>query len=212
MRPLVLLAGLAAPVPLAAHPHVFVDSQVGIVTEGPLVTAIRLTWTYDDFFTLFLLEDLGLDPDADGVLTEGELAMLEASITDWPPDYTGDLVLTYGEEPVALADPRDHRVEVVGGRLVESHIRPLEAAVNAAQALLTVENYDPYYYVAYTMSQEVAVQAPCAAVLVPADIEAAQAEVDSMWQGLDIAGAGPEVQLPPVGYAFSDRLEVRCAG
>jgi ABC-type uncharacterized transport system substrate-binding protein len=210
MRTVTLLATLALPVPVAAHPHVFVDSQLEVRTQGSLVTAVRLTWTYDDFFTLFLLEDLGLDPEADGVLTVTELATLEASITDWPPDFSGDLVLTYGEEPVPLSDRRDHRVEVVDGRLVESHVRLLASPVDVAGAVLTIENYDPYYYVAYSMLPEVAVAAPCDAALIPADPEVAQAEVDSLWQGLDIAGAGPEMQLPPVGYAFSDRVEVQC--
>ncbi len=211
LRPLILAAS-ACPAPLAAHPHVFVDSRVEIITEGSLVTAVRLTWTYDDFFTLFLLEDLGLDPEADGVLTEEERATLEASVTDWPADYTGDLVLTHGEEPVPLAARRDHHVDVVDGRLVETHTRPLEAAVDASRALLTVENYDPYYYVDYAVDPQVGVPARCEAAMVDADPLAAQAEVDSLWQGLDIAGAGPEVQLPPVGYAFSDRVEVRCSG
>ena len=212
MRTALLLALL--PATALAHPHVFVDSQVELVMDGTLVTAVRLTWTYDDFFSLMLTQDLGLDANADAVLTEPELGALNASVTAWPPDFTGDLVLTHREEPVPLGDRTDHKVDFVDGKMVETHTRPLATPVDAAQAPLTVENYDPYYYVAYTVLPAIALSGAgsCEATLIPADPEAGQATVDEMFGALDIAGAGPEVQLPPVGFAFTDRVEVRCAG
>lgn len=210
MRLLASLFALVLPAALSAHPHVFVDSRIEVLTDGRRVTGLRLTWTYDEFFTLFLLEELGLDPEADAILSEDELAILQANVTDWPAEFTGDLVLTHGEEPVPLGPRRDHQVTVADGRLVETHLRPLSAPVDAAAAPVTIENYDPYYYVAYTVLPDIAVAAPCEAMLRPADLLTAQAEVDRIFGELDIAGAGPEVQLPPVGYAFTDRVEVRC--
>lgn len=214
MRTALLLALLGLPASLAAHPHVFADSRIELLMDGPLVTAVRVTWTYDEFFSLMLTQDLGLDADADAVLTEEEARALEASVTDWPPDFAGDLVLTHGEEPVPLAGPEDHGVDFVEGRLVETHTRPLATPVSAAGAALRVENYDPYFYVAYAIQPEVALTGAgaCEAAVIPADPVAAQAEVDALYEGLDVAGAGPEVQLPPVGYAFADRVEVRCDG
>jgi ABC-type uncharacterized transport system substrate-binding protein len=212
MRTLPLLA-LLLPAPALAHPHVFVDSRLELLMDGPLVTAVRLTWTYDEFFSLLITEDLGLDPDADVVLTEDELATLSASITDWPPDFTGDLLLRHGVEDVPLGGPDDHVVDCIDGQLVETLTRPLATPVSAAEAPLLVENYDPYYYVAYAVDPVVTLTgaSPCEVLHVPADPVAGQAEVDRMFGALDIAGAGPEVQLPPVGYAFADRVEVRCA-
>lgn len=209
-----LLLACLLPAPALAHPHVFVDSRVEVLMDGSLVTAVRLTWTYDEFFSLVLTQDLGLDPDADAVLTAQELAALSASLTDWPPDFTGDLVLTHGEEPVPLAPRTGHSIDFVDGKVVETHTRPLAAPVDAAAAALVVENYDPYYYVSYAILPEATLTgaASCEAAVVAADPDAAQAEVDALYQGLDVAGAGPEVQLPPVGYAFSDRVEVRCDG
>jgi ABC-type uncharacterized transport system substrate-binding protein len=99
--------------------------------------------------------------------------------------------------------------------MVETHIRPLATPVDAAAAPLTVENYDPYYYVAYELDAEVPLSgagASCEAAVIPADPVAGQAQVDEMFGALDIAGAGADVQLPPVGFAFSDRVELRCGG
>ena len=212
MRPALILA-LLLPAPLAAHPHVFVDSRVELLMDGPLVTAVRLHWTYDEFFSLLVTEDLGLDPDADAVLTEDERATLQASITDWPPDFSGDLALRHGDDPVTLGEPADHVVDFVDGRMVETHTRPLATPVSAAEAPLLIENFDPYYYVAYSLDPEVALTGAgsCEALHAPADPVAGQDEVDRVFGALDVAGAGPEVQLPPIGYAFADRVEVRCA-
>lgn len=199
------------PVAATAHPHVFVDSRMEVVLQDGAVTAVRLTWTYDAFFSLMLTEDLGLDPDGDGVLTAAELDMLAATILDWPPEFGGDLVVSRGGEEVALGPRQDHRLDFVDGRMVETHLRPLAAPL-LADLPVTIENFDPYYYVSYTVHPEVILHGAegCAMRHVPADPLAAQAEIDRLWQGLDIANAPPEVTLPPVGYAFADRVEILC--
>jgi ABC-type uncharacterized transport system substrate-binding protein len=205
------LALLLAPAPALAHPHVFVDSRIELVMEGTALVAVRLSWTYDEFFSLMLTQELGLDPDADGVLTEAEAAALAASVADWPPDFGGDLAVTANGAPVALAPRADHTVATDGTRIVETHTRPLAAPLDAT-AGVTVENFDPYYYVAYAILPDVAVTGgACSATVVPADVVMGQAKVDELYGALDVAGAGAEVQLPPVGFAFADRVELRCA-
>ncbi|MEX0310131.1 MAG: DUF1007 family protein, partial [Tateyamaria sp.] len=47
---------LAAPV--AAHPHVFVDTGLKvIVDEAGVFQGVEVTWSYDDFYSLLLLSD-----------------------------------------------------------------------------------------------------------------------------------------------------------
>lgn len=211
MRALPLLALL--PTGLAAHPHVFVDAEVEVQAEAGAVTGVRLRWTYDDLFSLMLTEDLGLDADGDLVLTDGELATLRENVADWPPDYAGDLVVEAGGAPVPLAFREEHDTAFDAGAVVERHRRPLAAPALATDAPVVVEVYDPYYYVAYTVTAATVTGDPsCAATIVPVDHEAAQAEVDAIWEGLDWANAPPDAQLPPIGGAFTDRVEVRCAG
>lgn len=208
MRLALLLACL--PLPALAHPHVFVDSRLELVMDGPRLTAVRMTWTYDEFFSLMLTQDLGLDPEADGALTPTELVTLEQAVGDWPPDFTGDLVVKAGGEEVALAPRADHAVAVDGTRIVETHTRPLAEPLDAT-AGVSVENFDPYFYVAYEVLDPVLPPgSPCEATLLQADPVAGQAIVDQMFGALDIAGAGPDVQLPPVGFAFADRVELSC--
>lgn len=209
MRALCLLALL--PTGAAAHPHVFVDAEVEVMVEA--VTGVRLRWTYDDLFSLMLTEDLGLDADGDLVLADAELATLQANVADWPPDYAGDLVVEAGGASVPLASREDEEVAFDAGAVIESHRRPLATAAPASDAPVVVKVFDPFYYVAYTVTGATVTGDPgCTATVVPADMEAAQAEVDATWAGIDWASAPPDTQLPPIGGAFADRVEVRCAG
>lgn len=215
MRPSALLAVLLAGVasPASAHPHVFVDATVEVLTEAGAVTGVRLLWTYDDFFSLMLTEDLSIDGDGDLVLTDAEAAELAASVTDWPADYEGDLMVSFGGSVLALAPRADHGAAFADGRVIESHRRPLVTPAPATAGPVTVEVFDPYYYVAYTVTAVSVTGDPsCRADLIRADLVAAQAEVDATWAGLDWASAAPDVELPPIGAAFSDRVEVRCGG
>ena len=77
--PLALLAA-----PLLAHPHVFVDATVEVLTDAGAVTGVRLVWSYDDFFSLMLTEDLGVDTDGDLILTDAEAAACAPAVSATP--------------------------------------------------------------------------------------------------------------------------------
>mgnify|MGYP000462819759 CR=1 FL=1 len=100
-----------------AHPHVFVDTTLRVVLDdNQRVTGIELHWAYDEFFTLMLLEDMGLDPDGDGVLTEDELAILQGfELDNWPEDFEGDIYLYGDGSKLALGTPEPRGVTVEDG-------------------------------------------------------------------------------------------------
>lgn len=101
LRAGVVLAALGASGTGAlAHPHVFVDTGVELRfdAEGRL-EALRIVWVYDDFVSLMIVAERGLDPDGDGVLTEAETAALTGFDMQWDEGFAGDTYL--------LADGRD---------------------------------------------------------------------------------------------------------
>ena len=77
MRRALLLAApfLLAPALAEAHPHIFVSTGIEVLfdPEGR-ATALRISWTYDEMFSLMMVQENGLDPDGDNVLTKAELA------------------------------------------------------------------------------------------------------------------------------------------
>lgn len=211
IRP-VAFALCLAPLPLAAHPHVFVEAQVGLVFQGQSLVGVRLSWTYDDFFSLLLTEDLGVDPDGDMVLTPAEMAIVRASVLDWPADYGGDLHVTGPNGPVPLGERTQADVQVVEGRIIESHVRLLAQPVTPGDADVLVQVYDPFYYVAYSLVGQISREGGegCDVAYAPADLDAAYSLVDELMNGRPAADVGPDDEFPMVGVAFADTLTVTC--
>lgn len=56
------VAGLAAG-PARAHPHVWIDAFAELDYQGDEIRSIRVSWTFDDFFSSMLLEDFDKDRD-----------------------------------------------------------------------------------------------------------------------------------------------------
>ena len=86
-----------------AHPHPFVGAEVTIIVDSGQPSAIRLDWFYDDFFSLLLTTDLGIDLHGDLSLTPVEMQTLQAAVADWPADFTGDPEVTQTGAPVTPA-------------------------------------------------------------------------------------------------------------
>ena len=62
-----LVLALLPALPVGAHPHVFADVGLALTLDArDRVVSVDVTWRYDDFFSLLILEDMGLDPDGDG--------------------------------------------------------------------------------------------------------------------------------------------------
>ncbi len=215
MRRALLTAVLACcAAPIAAHPHVFVWADVEIVFDAAgRVAGVRLTWAYDEFFSFMLTEDLGLDTDGDLAMTEDELAALSRSVLDWPADFGGDLFVLQDEVPLALGARAEASVAYVDGQVIERHYRPLETPV-AVDSPVSVQVYDPFYYVAYEISPDIALPGAqgCAAELRKADLNAAYSLVDELLYGRPASDVGPDEAFPEVGEAFSDTVVVTCSG
>ena len=200
--------------PVAAHPHIFVEADVGIVLDdGGRVTGVELSWTYDEFFSFMLTAELGLDPEGDLVLTPAEKEALAAKVLDWPADFGGDLMVMQGGVPLALGARAAASVDFVDGRVVERHLRPLAEAAGGPEPV-SVQVFDPYYYVAYEVSPDITLRGGdgCAVTLRKADLNAAYALVDELLYGRPASDVGPDEAFPEVGEAFSDTVIVTCGG
>lgn len=197
---LALLPGLAA-----AHPHVFVDTALRVVVDDAgNLEGVEISWTYDDFYSLLLLSDLGLDNDGDGRLRKDELARLDGFDMNWIEGYQGDTHATRNGAPVALGPPQPRGVSVKRGLITSTHFR---AATGSAEGLV-VKAYDPTFYTAYSLEGTVEVEGPCTAQVLPADLDAAYSLVEELLYATPAADA--EESYPEVGEAFADTVTVTC--
>ena len=157
---LTLLAAVLAgrPGDVQAHPHIFVDTGLSVqVDAAGQLQAIEITWAYDEFYSLLIFEDQGLDTDGDGTLSSAEMAQLQGFDLRWSEGYLGDIYVTSGgdaEAALAVLGPPDHlSTTVVDGRITSRHRRVLQQPIAADGAVIRA--YDPTYYTAYTMTQGV---------------------------------------------------------
>ncbi len=202
-----LALGLVA-APLGAHPHIFVDTALRFeVNDQSEVTGVTVTWTYDDFFTLLILEDYGLDPDGDSVLTEAELDQLHGfDLIEWPEGFEGDLYVYSNGQKIEMPRPRPVGVSVEDGFITATHFREIPAVPTEG---LEVLQYDPTYYVAYDVTQGVTLTEPdCTATVTDPNQEEAQAAVQAELDGGSMEDVFNEMR---VGVHFSDTVTISCA-
>ena len=195
------------PLPAAqAHPHIFVDTALRFVLDDQRnVTGVEVTWTYDDFFTLLIFEDMGLDPDGDAQLTEAELARLKGfDLIEWPPGFEGDLYAYARGQKIEMPRPTPVAVEITpDARIRATHFRPIPPVPAAA---LEIQQYDPTYYVAYDVTGEVTASGGCRAQVVQPDLDEAERIL------ADLLKEDPEYmfEVVEVGVYYADTIRFDC--
>lgn len=204
-----------APAPLPAHPHIFIDTDFELILdEDGQARAVRVAWSYDEFYSLLLIEENGLDADRDGLPEPEKLAEYAGQDVDWDAGFPGDFVIAADGAAVALARPVDHAARFEDGRIVTSHVRPLETPIDVSAHRVTAQSYDPSYFVAYDVPTppQVSGMPGCSFAREPADHAAAQAEYGDQLAAID-AGDDPfeEIDLPDIGVMFADTFTLSCS-
>lgn len=211
-------AGLACLVALwpglaPAHPHVFIDAGMNLIfdAEGRL-SAVRVFWAYDEFYSMLLVEDAGLDPDHDGEIEQAALDAFAGTDVDWDAGFPGDLYLTRDADEIALAGPVDHGAHYQDGRIVTFHTRPLETPLTIGTPPVTAKVYDPTFFVAYDVTLPVTVEGTdaCTVIRDPADLEEASRILNEKIDAIPDDG-GLENDFPAVGEYYADAFRLTCS-
>ena len=210
--PLALAALMSVPTSLASHPHIFVEAAVRVVFDEAGEVSVHLDWQYDDFFSLLLTSDMGIDMDGDLVLTAQEQARLETEFTTWPPEFAGDLEVAQNGAVLALGEKFAHTVTYEDGIFTERHARPV-GAVDAG-APIQIRVYDPSFYTAYDLTGPITVEGrdDCTVEILRADLDAAYALAERMMGGVSFDAQAPDDPFPEIGDAFADTIVITCAG
>lgn len=228
-----LCAGGFTAAPAAAHPHIFVETGLKLELDGEgRLIGVEVTWTYDELYSLLVLEDMELDDDYDGVLRPDEIEKLDGFDLQWDAGFAGDLYALRAVEAgqaqgpsgaetadeaeaetasgaevetreLALGAPQGRGARFKDGKITTVHFRPL-AAQRAGGVMLRA--YDPTYYTAYEISGRIEAPAPCRGVLRKPDLERAYAEVESRLGGRSASAD----DYPEVGEFFADTVVISC--
>lgn len=196
-----------------SHPHVFVDTGIEILFDDQArATALRITWSYDDLFSMMIVEDRNMDADFDGVLTADETLAIQGFDMQWEPEFAGDTHVLVGDAPQALSGPSDWTTTYADGRLTSTHVRRFDSPIVPGDAPLVVQVYDPSFYTAYAIAMETTLtgRTDCTAQTFEPDREAAdeilQAAIAEQAGSTDIEGA-----FPAIGAAYAEEVRITCA-
>jgi polyphosphate kinase len=208
---LAAMLAVCTALPALAHPHVFIDTKVEVILnpEGK-VDAIRVTWIYDELYSLSIIEDRGFDPDFDGVLDSAEKAALSGFDMVWDEGYSGDTYVLAGEMPLGLSGPSDWTADYVAGQLVSTHLRRVETPVDPLNVPFAVQSYDPSYYVSYRIvgTPKVTGGTDCTVAIFQPDFAAADKALEAALE--EYYGSDLEGDFPAIGAAYSDEVRLTC--
>lgn len=95
--------------------------------EGRLAE-VEVTWMYDELYSLLVTEDMELDQDFDGKLTDEEQARLTGFDMQWIEGFNGDLEISQGGTELRLSGPRDYTGVLEDYRVITTHFRSVDGA------------------------------------------------------------------------------------
>lgn len=135
--------------PAAAHPHAWIDlkSTVLFNDEGE-VAGLRVRWTFDEFYTLYAIEDF--DKDGDGEPDDDQLWKLAVVNLESLAEYD---YFTYvkvdGVQP-AYDKVTEYDTFMEDGRLVLIFTVKLLVPADPRRHAVSYAVYDPTYYIEIT--------------------------------------------------------------
>jgi ABC-type uncharacterized transport system substrate-binding protein len=137
-------------IPALGHPHVWVTAKAQLIFTQTMATAIRHSWTFDPAYSAYATQ--GLDKNGDGKFTPDELLEFAKATAESLSDFDYFTLLKANGTKQAFDPPRDYGMVYENGQVTFGFILPLK--VPASSKLLTLEVYDPTFFVAFSLAQD----------------------------------------------------------
>lgn len=147
------IALCAAPVPLAAHPHAWIDTAVTLHFDArQRLTAIETLWVFDEIYSAGEIE--GRDTNRDGKLSPQELEPLAAQDVKQLHDWGYFTVLKAAGKRIALGPASGHAMSFEKDRLRLTMVLPLAEPVDPRLGEVRISSFDPTFYIEMTPEKE----------------------------------------------------------
>lgn len=194
----------------AAHPHVFVDGGVDFIMGAEnTLEALKVTWRYDAFETLYILSSHGLVLNDEGELNESTRQTLVSLRSQFPEDFDGSAHLSVDGAAVLLHWPSEFDAHLVGDRLEVTFLRKLETPLELTERVVDVSFHESTYFFAFSITDTPEVFGPstCAAEVIPFEAEPKDTALMAMLEKL---GREETSGIEDVGALFADRIILEC--
>ncbi|MCK0208224.1 DUF1007 family protein [Starkeya koreensis] len=201
-----MLAALTGPA--LAHPHVWVEvrSELDYAPDGKLA-GVRHHWKFDEAFSTYALQ--GLETTPDGKPSAATLKELAQVNIDSLKEFDYFTYAKRGKQSSPFLPPKDYSLTYDGTALTLHFTLPF-ADPPAKKGALTLDVYDPTYFVAFQLADETPVTLAgaaqgCALTLHRPDPAATQTSTlsESFFNALTTASE--------FGSQFANRVTVTCS-
>jgi ABC-type uncharacterized transport system substrate-binding protein len=146
------LAVAAGGAPAAAHPHVWVTTEVQVDFAGGAISGFTHKWSFDEFYTTMAVE--GLDKNKDGKYSRDELAELAKVNVEGLKEFEYFTFPTLEGAKLAISDPAEFWLEHNAGILSLHFKLPLAKPVLADAKGFAFQVTDPSYFIAFDMAKK----------------------------------------------------------
>jgi ABC-type uncharacterized transport system substrate-binding protein len=203
-------AALAALLPAAAgaHPHAWIDLKTSAVfDDAGAFVGVHVDWLFDDFYSLFILEEIG---SADGTIPPEALMDLAQRNLRNLAEYSYFTFIEVDGAKGEYAAPQNVHSELRDGRLAMQFTVPLLQPVDVRTSAVSYGVYDPTYYIEVLHMEEgdavtLSGAAPngCAAELQKPAPSMADVALAASLDQTETAGEG-------LGELFAEIIVIRC--
>ncbi len=144
-RYFLMLACLMALVqPASSHPHAWIDLQSRVLLDDDGdIRALELSWLFDDYYTVLVAEELGMDTEPTQKLLDDIARRNLGNLRRY--DYFA--AVTYDGERQEIGDVNRYETEVRDGRLLMRFEVPLTRPLDPESGEVTFSVYDPTYWI-----------------------------------------------------------------
>lgn len=198
--------------PAKAHPHVFVDGGVDFVfDEKGVLEALRVTWLYDEFETLYILSSHNMSLNAAGGLDEEDRQRLIRLRSDWPDDFDGSAHLSIDGARIALNWPTGLDAGLIDGRLQITFTRQLEKPASLGRSLAEVAFYESTYFFKFSVTNTPQLLGEFEGCKAKVTHFKPDAQDTALQTALKKLSREETPDIDQVGALFADRISIQCA-
>jgi ABC-type uncharacterized transport system substrate-binding protein len=128
-----------------AHPHIWIDAFVEVVFDRGQVTALRINWTFDPFFTAVAVADF--DTDSNATLDKAEAAKLAANSAKNLKESGFFTHIWLDSDRLDIASLQNIDMRMEEGRLNFVFTVAMPRPIDPTKTALSISFYDPSYYI-----------------------------------------------------------------